>query len=40
LLDQDSHGYYLIHQPSDKAAHFIPRDAVAEIVFHSEQEIH
>jgi hypothetical protein len=34
LVDQDSHGYYIIHQEEEKEAHFIPREAVAEIVFH------
>ncbi|MGA1986330.1 MAG: hypothetical protein ABSG72_08670 [Candidatus Sulfotelmatobacter sp.] len=36
LVDQDSHGYYIVHQKEEKEAHFIPRDAVAEIVFHGE----
>ncbi len=34
LVDDDSHGYYLIHQEADRDTHFIPRDAVTEIVFH------
>ncbi len=36
LVDQDSHGYYIIHRQEEKEAHFISREAVAEIVFHGE----
>jgi hypothetical protein len=34
LVDQDSQGFYVVHQPKDTETHFIPRDAVGEIVFH------
>jgi hypothetical protein len=37
VVDQDSHGYYIIHQEEEKEAHFIPREAVAEIVFHGDK---
>lgn len=36
LVDEDAHGYYLIHKEDETEAHFIPRDAVAEIVFHGQ----
>jgi hypothetical protein len=34
LVDQDSQGYYVVHKEQDTETHFIPRDAVGEIVFH------
>jgi hypothetical protein len=34
LMDQDSAGYYIVHKEQDTETHFIPRDAVGEIVFH------
>jgi hypothetical protein len=34
LLEQDSQGYYIVHKPDETETHFLPRDAVAEIVFH------
>jgi hypothetical protein len=34
LLEQDSQGYYVVHKPEDTETHFLPRDAVSEIVFH------
>jgi hypothetical protein len=37
LVDEDAHGYYVIHQEDEKEAHFVPREAVAEIVFHGER---
>jgi hypothetical protein len=34
LVDQDSQGYYVVHKAEDTETHFIPRDAIVEIVFH------
>jgi hypothetical protein len=34
LVDQDSQGYYVVHKADDTETHFIPRDAIGEIVFH------
>lgn len=34
LMEQDSYGYYLVHKEQDTETHFIPRDAVGEIIFH------
>ncbi|MFY9561117.1 MAG: hypothetical protein WAQ52_12860 [Terriglobales bacterium] len=39
LVDEDSHGYYVVHQETDAETHFIPRDAVGEIVFHGNREV-
>jgi hypothetical protein len=35
LVEQDSQGYYVIHKEQDTETHFIPRDAIGEIVFHA-----
>lgn len=36
LVEQDSQGYYVVHKAQDTETHFIPRDAVGEIVFHGD----
>lgn len=37
LVDEDTHGYYIVHQEKEKTAYFIPRDAVSDIVFHGDR---